>query len=76
MTKIALVTGVTGQDGSYLTRFLLERDYKVVGVKRRTSLINTDRINECFEHPCFELRYGNLHDGVSLTRLIHEVQPD
>ena len=76
MSKTALITGVTGQDGSYLTRFLLDRDYKVVGVKRRTSLINTDRVDEHYDHPNFELRYGNLHDGVSLNRLVHEVQPD
>ncbi len=76
MTKTALITGVTGQDGSYLTRLLLQKGYRVVGVKRRTSLINTDRIDECFEHPNFELRYGNLHDGTSLNRLVHESQPD
>jgi GDPmannose 4,6-dehydratase len=75
MTKTALITGVTGQDGSYLTNFLLEKGYRVVGVKRRTSLINTDRIDDCFSHPSFELRYGNLHDGASLNRIIYEVQP-
>jgi len=74
--KIALVTGVTGQDGSYLTKLLLERGYRVVGVKRRTSLINTDRVDAHFEHPQFELHYGNLHDGTSLFRLIHDISPD
>lgn len=76
MSKTALVTGVTGQDGSYLTNLLLEKGYRVVGVKRRTSLINTDRVDSHFEHPKFELRYGNLHDSASLYRLIHETQPD
>lgn len=76
MSKTALVTGVTGQDGSYLTNLLLEKGYRVVGVKRRTSLINTDRVDSHFENPKFELRYGNLHDSASLYRLIHETQPD
>jgi GDPmannose 4,6-dehydratase len=76
VSKTALVTGVTGQDGSYLTNLLLEKGYRVVGVKRRTSLINTDRVDSHFENPKFELRYGNLHDSASLYRLIHETQPD
>lgn len=76
MSKTALVTGVTGQDGSYLTNLLLEKGYRVVGVKRRTSLLNTDRVDSHFENPKFELRYGNLHDSASLYRLIHETQPD
>lgn len=76
MVKTALITGATGQDGSYLANLLLGKGYRVIGVKRRTSLINTDRVDVHFDHPNFELRYGNLHDGVSLYRLIHEVQPD
>lgn len=76
MTKTALVTGCTGQDGSYLAKLLLEKDYQVIGVKRRTSLINTDRVDACFNHPQFELRYGNLHDTASLYRLVQETQPD
>lgn len=76
MSKIALVTGVTGQDGSYLSKFLLDKGYQVVGVKRRTSLINTDRVDPHFSNQNFELRYGNLHDGISLYRLVQEVQPD
>lgn len=74
--KTALITGVTGQDGSYLSKFLLDKGYRVVGVKRRTSMINTDRVDSQFEHPSFELRYGNLHDSASLYRLIQETQPD
>ena len=76
MFKTALITGVTGQDGSYLSKLLLNKGYRVIGVKRRTSLINTDRIDSCFAHPSFELRYGNLHDGASLYRLVQETQPD
>lgn len=76
MSKRALVTGATGQDGAYLIRLLLDKGYRVVGVKRRTSLINTDRVDDCFKHPNFELRYGNLHDSASLYRLVQENQPD
>jgi GDPmannose 4,6-dehydratase len=76
MSKRALITGVTGQDGAYLTRLLLEKGYEVHGVKRRTSLINTDRVNEFFEHPNFYLHYGNLHDGPGLNRLVLELEPD
>lgn len=74
--KTALITGVTGQDGSYLTRLLLDKGYNVVGVKRRTSLINTDRVDPCFEHSRFELKYGNLHDTTAFYRLIQEIKPD
>lgn len=76
MSKTALITGVTGQDGSYLSKLLLDKGYRVVGVKRRTSLINTDRVDAHFEHANFELRYGNLHDSASLYRLVQETQPD
>jgi len=76
MSKRALVTGVTGQDGAYLTRLLLDKGYDVHGVKRRTSLINTDRVNEFFDHPNFHLHYGNLHDGPGLNRLVLELEPD
>lgn len=76
MRKTALITGITGQDGSYLAKMLLEKDYHVIGIKRRTSLINTDRIDQDFEHPNLDLRYGNLHDGTSLYRAIQEFQPD
>lgn len=76
MTKTALITGVTGQDGAYLSRFLLQKNYRVVGVKRRTSLINTDRVDPLYDHPNFSMVYGNLHDASSLYRVISEVQPD
>lgn len=74
--KTALITGVTGQDGSYLTKLLLEKGYKVVGVKRRTSLITTERVDPYFGNPNFHLVYGNLHDSTCLYRLISEYQPD
>lgn len=76
MSKRALITGVTGQDGAYLTRLLLDKGYEVHGIKRRTSLINTDRVNEFFDHPNFHLHYGNLHDGPCLNRLVLELEPD
>ena len=76
MGKTALITGVTGQDGSYLSSLLLEKGYRVIGIKRRTSLINTDRVDAHFKHPNFEIRYGNLHDPSSLYRLVQETNPD
>lgn len=76
MSKRALITGVTGQDGAYLSRLLLDKGYEVHGVKRRTSLINTDRVNEFFKHPNFHLHYGNLHDGTALNRLVFDIEPD
>ena len=76
--KIALITGITGQDGSYLSKLLLDKGYRVIGVKRRTSLINTDRLDEAklFEHPNFKLEYGNLTDSSSLYRLLATYKPD
>ena len=75
--KKALITGVTGQDGSYLAELLLEKGYEVHGIKRRTSLINTDRIDEIFaESPNFYLHYGDLTDSTNVIRLINEIQPD
>ena len=79
--KKALITGVTGQDGSYLAEFLLNKDYEVHGVKRRTSLINTDRIDHLYQNPFenhrkFILHHADLTDSTSLTRVIQEVQPD
>ena len=79
--KKALITGVTGQDGSYLAEFLLNKDYEVHGVKRRTSLINTDRIDHLYQEPHetdrkFILHHGDLTDSSSLIRIIQEVQPD
>ncbi|MGX5857988.1 GDP-mannose 4,6-dehydratase [Dyadobacter jiangsuensis] len=81
MSKVALITGVTGQDGAYLTELLLEKGYIVHGVKRRSSLFNTDRIDHLYEdphvaNPKFILHYGDLTDSMNLTRIIQEVQPD
>ena len=79
--KKALITGITGQDGSYLAEFLLDKGYEVHGVKRRTSLINTDRIDHLYQDPHeqnrkFILHHGDLTDATSLIRIIQEVQPD
>ena len=79
--KKALITGVTGQDGSYLAEFLLKKDYEVHGIKRRTSLINTERIDHLYEEPHkknrkFILHHGDLTDSTSLIRIIQQVQPD
>ena len=79
--KIALITGVTGQDGAYLSEFLLRKGYKVHGLKRRTSLFNTDRIDHLYEDPHIEnqkfiLHYGDMTDSSNLIRLIKEIQPD
>ena len=80
-TKVALITGVTGQDGSYLAEFLLGKDYEVHGIKRRASSFNTERIDHIYEDPLrintsFHLHYGDLTDSSNLTRLISEIQPD
>ena len=81
MTKVALITGVTGQDGAYLAEFLLGKGYIVHGIKRRTSLFNTDRIDHLFRDVHekgvkFFLHHGDLTDSMSLTRVIQKVQPD
>ncbi len=81
MTKKALITGITGQDGSYLAEFLLEKGYEVHGIKRRASLFNTQRVDHIYEDPHtdnarFKLHYGDLTDTSNLTRIISEVQPD
>lgn len=78
--KVALITGVTGQDGAYLSRFLLEKGYEVHGLRRRTSLPNLDRIHDLVETPQevknnFYLHYGDMTDGLSLVRLLSETQP-
>ena len=73
--KTAFVTGVTGQDGSYLAELLLNKGYRVIGLKRRTSLICTDRINKIFEDPNFSLEYYSLHDSGVLYRLVNEYEP-
>ena len=81
MRKKALITGITGQDGSYLAEFLLEKDYEVHGIKRRASFFNTQRIDHIYRDPnlCqtnFRLHYGDLTDSANLIRIIREVQPD
>lgn len=79
--KRALITGVTGQDGSYLAEFLLEKGYEVHGIKRRASLFNTQRVDHIYEDPHtdhgrFKLHYGDLTDASNLTRLLRDIQPD
>lgn len=74
--KVALITGITGQDGSYLAELLLDKGYKVVGIKRRTSIISTSRIDHLFENPNFVLEYGNMNDSGSLHRLLMTHRPD
>ena len=81
MAKVALITGVTGQDGAYLTEFLLKKGYIVHGLKRRSSLFNTDRIDHLYQDPHVEnknfiLHYGDLTDSTNLIRIIQEIQPD
>ena len=81
MTKKALITGITGQDGAYLAELLLEKGYEVHGIKRRSSLFNTDRIDHLYQdphdkNPKFFLHHGDLTDSSSLIRIIQEVQPD
>lgn len=81
MKKVALISGVTGQDGSYLAEFLLDKGYEVHGIKRRSSLFNTQRVDHLYQDPHeenvkFNLHYGDLTDTSNLTRIIAEVQPD
>src|SRR5436305_1378278 len=79
--KKALITGVTGQDGAYLTELLLKKGYEVHGIKRRSSLFNTDRIDHLYQDPHesnvkFKLHYGDLSDSTNLIRIVQQVQPD
>jgi GDPmannose 4,6-dehydratase len=81
MPKVALITGVTGQDGAYLAELLLKKDYEVHGIKRRASLFNTDRVDHLYQDPHesnlrFRLHYGDLSDATSLIRIVQEVRPD
>jgi GDPmannose 4,6-dehydratase len=81
MTKVALITGITGQDGSYLAEFLLNKGYEVHGIKRRASLFNTDRIDHIYQdphvpNPKLFLHFGDLSDTSNLTRILQQVQPD
>ena len=79
--KVALITGITGQDGSYLAEFLLEKGYVVHGIKRRASLFNTQRVDHIYQDPHiknanFKLHYGDLSDTSNLVRIVQETQPD
>src|SRR5690606_20671457 len=79
--RTALITGITGQDGSYLAELLLEKGYDVHGIKRRSSLLNTDRIDHIYQDPHekdprIHLHYGDLTDASNLTRIVQAVQPD
>lgn len=76
MQKTALITGVTGQDGSYLAKLLLQKDYMVHGIKRRSSSINTIRVNDIFDDPNFKLHYGDLTDALNVVKLVNELRPD
>src|ERR1700681_763041 len=81
VAKIALITGITGQDGAYLAEFLLAKGYAVNGIKRRASSFNTDRIDHLYQDPHekdvrLRLHYGDLTDSTNLIRIIQEVQPD
>src|SRR5574343_1438165 len=81
MAKLALITGVTGQDGAYLAELLLNKGYIVHGIKRRSSLFNTDRIDHLYQdlhqkNVNFKLHYGDLSDSTNIIRIIQEVQPD
>ena len=79
--KKAIITGITGQDGAYLAELLLGKGYEVHGIKRRSSLFNTNRIDHLYQDPHekdirFKLHYGDLSDSMNLTRIIQDVQPD
>ena len=81
MSKVALITGVTGQDGAYLSEFLLDKGYQVHGIKRRSSLFNTDRVDHLYQDPHeknvhFHLHYGDLTDSTNLIRIVQETKPD
>ena len=78
--KVALITGITGQDGAYLSEFLLNKGYIIHGIKRRSSSFNTQRIDHLFQekskNSSFNLHYGDLSDGLNITRLIRDINPD
>ncbi|MDR1880358.1 MAG: GDP-mannose 4,6-dehydratase [Tannerellaceae bacterium] len=81
MSKVALITGITGQDGAYLAEYLIKKGYMVHGIKRRSSLFNTERIDHLYQDPHIEnrnliLHYGDLTDSLNLTRILGEIQPD
>ena len=74
--KIALITGITGQDGAYLTELLLSKNYKVHGIKRRSSSLNTHRVDRFYDHPNFHLHYGDMTDAANMMSLINRIRPD
>lgn len=74
--KIALITGITGQDGAYLTELLLSKNYKVHGIKRRSSSLNTHRVDRFYDHPNFHLHYGDVTDAANMMSLINRIRPD
>ena len=74
--KVALITGITGQDGAYLTELLLSKSYKVHGIKRRSSSLNTHRVDRFYEHPDFTLHYGDVTDAANMMALINRIRPD
>jgi len=79
--KTALITGVTGQDGAYLSEYLLKKGYIVHGIKRRSSMFNTERIDHIYQDPHVEnrnfmLHYGDMTDSMNITRIVQETQPD
>ena len=74
--KTVLITGITGQDGSYLSEFLLEKGYEVHGILRRTSTEHRERIEHLRNAPCFHLHYGDMTDSMSLLKIIQKVRPD
>ena len=76
MSKVALITGITGQDGAYLAEFLLSKGYVVHGIKRRTSSFNTQRIEHIFGQQNFHLHHGDLTDSSNLIRIVSTVNPD
>ena len=81
MKKVALITGITGQDGAYLSEFLLKKNYIVHGIKRRSSVFNTQRIDHLYQDPHVEnsnfiLHFGDMTDSTNLIRLIQEIEPD
>ncbi len=74
--KTAIITGVTGQDGSFLSEFLLGKNYKVIGLKRRTSTIRTERVDHLYKHRNFHLQYFDLNDTAAIWKLINDHKPD
>jgi GDPmannose 4,6-dehydratase len=74
--KVALITGITGQDGSYLAELLLSKNYEVHGIKRRSSSFNTERVDHLFDNPRLHLHYGDLTDSTAINRLVQDISPD